>query len=103
MRKIQEKIKKFIATNNLKHKPEMHMLDLVSEVGEISKELLKMTDYGNRSIKFNEEISLELGDALFSLIALANSLNVDLETALDMVLKKYEKRLAKGSASSEND
>ena len=62
-----------------------------------------MTDYGRKPFAYREEIKSEIGDLLFSLIALANSLDVDLEDALEIVLEKYEKRLKKGSAGSEND
>jgi NTP pyrophosphatase (non-canonical NTP hydrolase) len=36
-----------------------------------------------------------MGDLLFSLIVLANSLNIDLNDALNLVLRKYEKRFKK--------
>jgi NTP pyrophosphatase (non-canonical NTP hydrolase) len=46
----------------------------------------------------------ELGDAFYSLIALAESLDVDLEAALERALEKYRTRLAvqghPGSADS---
>ena len=40
-------------------------------------------------------ITEELGDLLFSLLALANTLNVDLEKALEESLEKYRQRIAK--------
>jgi len=98
---MQQKIKEFCKKHDLNHKPEHCALDLASEVGEVCKELLKMSDYGRKTLKFKQEVSEELGDALYSLITLANSLNVDLEEALKKVLKKYEKRLKeKGNAGS---
>ncbi|MBU2036319.1 hypothetical protein KKC36_02635, partial [Patescibacteria group bacterium] len=48
-----------------------------------------------------QEVKSELGDVLYSLITVANSLDIDLEEALDLVLEKYQKRLEKGSAGSE--
>jgi len=53
--------------------------------------------------KYREELKSELGDLLYSIITIANSFNVDLEEALNIVLEKYKKRLNKGSAGSEND
>ena len=47
----------------------------------------------------NEKVKLELGDVLFSLITVVNSLDVNLDTALEAVLKKYEKRIERGSTS----
>lgn len=103
MKEIQEKIKKFCKENSLESPPEHRILDLMSELGEVAKEVLKMTDYGRKPAEFKEEIKSELGDTLYSLITLANYFNVDLEEALDMVLEKYKKRLQKGSTGSEND
>ncbi|MFA5303446.1 MAG: MazG-like family protein [Candidatus Nanoarchaeia archaeon] len=104
MKIVQDKVKNFIKNNNLETNAENHFIDLVSEIGEVGKELLKMSNYGrNKSIEFREEIKGELGDAFYSLISVANKFNVDLELELNKVLKKYEKRLQKGSAGSEND
>jgi NTP pyrophosphatase (non-canonical NTP hydrolase) len=101
MKNLQKKVADFIAENDLDTKAEFRALDLVSEVGEIAKEILKMTDYGKAEAKPRDEVKGELGDALFALMALANRLDVDLEEALEMVLAKYASRLTKGSAGSE--
>lgn len=103
MKHLQERIAQFVADNGMDTAPEFRALDLVSEVGEVSKEILRMTDYGKAGMMPREEIKGELGDVLFALMALADSLDVDLEEALEMVLDKYAKRLEKGSASSESD
>ena len=103
MKQIQEKVKKFCKENDLESSMEHRVLDLTSEIGELAKEVLKMTDYGSKEFQFREEAKAEIGDVLFSLITVANSLDVDLEESLDLVLEKYKKRLKKGSAGSEND
>ncbi|MBD3281378.1 nucleotide pyrophosphohydrolase [Candidatus Uhrbacteria bacterium] len=103
MKDLQKRVAQFVADNGMDTKPEFRALDLVSEVGEVAKEILKMTDYGRAAAKPREEIKSELGDVLFALTALADSLDVDLEEALEMVLGKYTKRLEKGSAGSESD
>ncbi len=103
MKNLQEEIKNFCKNNKLESPVEHRILDLVSEVGEVSKEVLKMSDYGRKPVNFREEIKDELGDVLFSLIAVANSFDVDLEEALKLALQKYEKRLKKGSAGSESE
>jgi NTP pyrophosphatase (non-canonical NTP hydrolase) len=103
MKEIQQKIKEFCKKHNLESPPEHRVLDMMSELGEVAKEVLKMSDYGRKSMEFREEIKSELGDVLYSLITIANSFDVDLEEALEMVLGKYEKRLKKGSAGSEFD
>lgn len=103
MKQTQQRIKEFCEKNNLSNDPQVRMLDIVSEVGEVSKEVLKMSDYGAKKPEFREELRGELGDLLFSLATLANALDIDLEEALEMVLQKYEKRLVKGSAGSESE
>lgn len=103
MDNFQEKVRVFVEKYNLAHSPEISALDLVSELGEVAKEILKSTNYGTKEPKYPEEIKGELGDAFYSLINLANHCNVDLEKALELALQKYEKRLSKGSAGSEND
>ena len=99
--KPQEEVKEFAKKNKLSHKPDIHMLDLVTEIGEVAKEILKATDYGKKEFKSREEMKSELGDAFYSLIMVANECGVDLEDALKLVLEKYKKRLSKGGAGSE--
>lgn len=103
LRYLQDKIKKFVDENKLDSKPEFRFIDLVSEMGEVGKEILKTTNYGKDPLKKSKELELELGDVLYSLIVLSNKLDIDLEEALDMVLIKYQRRLSKGSAGSEVD
>jgi NTP pyrophosphatase (non-canonical NTP hydrolase) len=92
MKKIQEKINTFCKDKNLDSTLEIKVLDLVSEVGEVSKEIIKGTDYGKKDFKITENTESEIGDVLFSLITIANQLDVDLEIALEKVLEKYQKR-----------
>ena len=94
MKELQEKIKKFCKENNMEAPAEHRVLDLASEIGEVAKEILKMTDYGKKPIEKNNKIEEELGDAFYSLITVANYFEVDLEKALDIVLEKYKKRLS---------
>jgi len=103
MKEIQKKIKIFCKENDMESSVEHRTLDLMSELGEVAKEILKMSNYGKKPIEYREELKSEIGDVFYSLITLANILNIDLEDSLNQVLKKYQKRLAKGSAGSEND
>ena len=82
---------------------EHRVLDTVSELGEVAKEILKMSNYGRKPIEYRAELKSELGDVLYSLITIANTFNIDLEDALKQVLEKYKKRLKKGSIGSENE
>ena len=103
MKELQEKIKKFCKEYDLESPAEHRVLDTMSELGEVAKEILKMSNYGRKPIKYREELKYELGDLLYSIITIANYFDVDLEEALNMVLEKYKRRLNKGSAGSEND
>ena len=96
MRDLQNKIRKFVQENKLEMKPEFYALDIVSEMGELAKEILKTYDYGRSDHKFREEVKGELGDLLYSLITLANYYDIDLEKEVVKVIEKYEKRISKG-------
>lgn len=80
---------------------EARLLDLVSEVGELSKEALKGSAYGGKEFRVTDAWRSEMGDVLYSLVCLANATGIDLETALRDAMAKCEARLAKkGDAGS---
>jgi NTP pyrophosphatase (non-canonical NTP hydrolase) len=91
---FQAQCRAFLARHKLSHSPQTHTLDLASEVGEVAKALLEGSRYGEEPLQQTPAIEQELGDAFFSLIALAESLDIDLETALKDTLARYEARLA---------
>lgn len=97
MKQLHEKVRGFVRINNLQTGVVVRTLDLLSELGEVAKEILLSTDYGRKnhvsSLRFEEE----MGDLFFSLLCLASAGNVDLEEALVRVLDKYQKRLSRGS------
>ncbi len=98
---LQKKVADFVRVNNLETNVEMRLLDLVSEIGELSKEVLKGSNYGKEDFHITDEWTNELGDVLFTLICVANKTGVNLEEALKNVLNKYEKRLKeKGTIGS---
>lgn len=66
---------------------------LTEELGELSREV--MHEYGPKKKKASEEdgtIDDELGDVLFVLICMANSLDIDLEKAHERVMAKFNTR-----------
>jgi NTP pyrophosphatase (non-canonical NTP hydrolase) len=98
----QQRVVHFARSHGLLHDPTTHALDLVSEVGEVAKEVLLATDYGRRAPQFRPQLAGELGDALYSLLMLAEVCGVDADGALSATLKRYERRLAeRGEAGSE--
>jgi NTP pyrophosphatase (non-canonical NTP hydrolase) len=97
----QERVGRFVAAHGLDAPVEVRLLDLVSEVGELAKEVLKGSDYGRAPFVPPEGWDGELADTLFALLCLANSTGVDLDTALTAALAKYADRLAtRGAAGS---
>ena len=101
--KEQRRVAAFVASNDLRSPPGFRLLDLVAEVGELAKDANESTGYGDSP----DEIWIapdEIGDALFALLALAESLDVDADDALDAAIEKYEERLAEtGDPSSTGD
>ncbi|AET67483.1 hypothetical protein Desor_1850 [Desulfosporosinus orientis DSM 765] len=59
---IQGLIKKFTKDKNMNSSVSVRIIDLTSEVGELSKEVLKGTNYGNKEFEKTEEWSSEIGD-----------------------------------------
>ncbi len=92
---MQQKVARLVDDFHLEISPELRYIDLTSEMGEFGKELLKGTNYGRSAFVMNDDVVLEFGDALFSLICVANSLNIDIESALDAVINKYRSRFSK--------
>lgn len=91
---FQRAAAEFVIANDLEVPIEARLLDLVSEVGELSKEALKGSLYGSRPFQAAEGWPEELGDVFFALVCVANSTGVDLEAALTVVIEKYARRLA---------
>ncbi len=89
---MQKKVKEFIINHQLDCDLNTRYMDLVSEIGELGKEIIKGSDYGKYPYKNTEHLKMELGDCLFSLLALAIKSDIDAEEALTMALNKYEDR-----------
>lgn len=98
---IQLRVKEFCRKNNMESPPEHRVLDAMSELGEVAKEILIMGDYGKKPLEFRNEMKSEIGDLFYSLVTIANCFGISLEEALESVLKKYDARLKKGSAGQE--
>ncbi|MBU5438352.1 hypothetical protein KQI42_10045 [Tissierella sp. MSJ-40] len=98
---IQKQVGNFIKDKGLNSNVNIRIIDLVSEVGELSKEILKGTNYGSKPFEKTEEWENEIGDVLFSLVCIANETNTNLKDCLNYVLDKYEKRfINKGNLDS---
>ena len=94
MNDVQEKVNELIKKYDLESSTEIRFIDLISELGELGKEVLKGNNYGKEQFCATENLESEIGDVFFSLICVANGLNINLKKALDNVLNKYENRFS---------
>jgi NTP pyrophosphatase (non-canonical NTP hydrolase) len=90
---FQHQVAEFVFRYKLEIPANNRLLDLTSEVGELAKELLKNTDYGNQDFCPTPAWMDELGDVFFALICLANSTDVNMLDALTSTLAKYQARI----------
>ena len=98
---MQASVRAFVEAHGLRRDAPTLVLDLTSEVGELAKEVLKGSEYGTRPFAPRPEMAGEVGDALYSLLALADTLGYDADQLLRDTLAKYRRRLgATGSAGS---
>jgi NTP pyrophosphatase (non-canonical NTP hydrolase) len=66
---------------------------MTEELGELAREVNH--HYGEKPKKNSEEersMEQELGDLFFVLVCFANSLNINLEEAFDLVMEKFKTR-----------
>lgn len=78
---------------DLELEPELRVLDLVSEAGELSKEVVTAQDYGDSEFEVTDELVDEFGDVYYCLLSLADELDIDPDAALEDTLDKYRTRL----------
>lgn len=98
---MQNKVNDLIKKYNLNTDVSTRYIDLVSEIGELGKEIIKGSDYNTKDFEVTKDTKEEIGDCLFSLLALCSNLNLDYKQCLDIALNKYQKRfLEKQNISS---
>jgi NTP pyrophosphatase (non-canonical NTP hydrolase) len=97
----QDRVRAFQSEHDVDGEPEYQLLDLAAEVGELAADACTATDYGTGDDAVDVKRD-EIGDALFSLLVFANSLDVDADRALDDALTKYERRIETTGDPSSN-
>ncbi len=60
----QQRTTQFAQKHNLSHPLSVYALDLMSELGEVTKEILLATDYGERPFHPSSNLQSELRDTL---------------------------------------
>jgi NTP pyrophosphatase (non-canonical NTP hydrolase) len=94
---VQQEVERLIKDEWHSHywSPLSSLARLTEEVGELAREINHR--YGEKPKKADEQqeqgaIASEMGDILFILASLANSIDVDLDTAFSEVMAKYQQR-----------
>jgi len=94
MKQMQTEVHEYISQFKEGYFSPLAMLArMTEELGELAREINH--HYGEKPKKESEKpktIEEELGDVLFVLICFANSLNIDLTKAFDLVMNKFNKR-----------
>jgi NTP pyrophosphatase (non-canonical NTP hydrolase) len=94
MEEMQQEVDKYISQFKEGYfGPLSMMARLTEEMGELAREVNHY--YGEKPKKSSEEIKTmeqEIGDVLFVMICLANSLNIDLQESFDLVMEKFNTR-----------
>lgn len=94
MQDMQEEVDDFISQFKVGYfSPLALMARMTEETGELAREINHY--YGEKQKKETEDeksLTEEMGDVLYVLITMANSLDIDLEEAFDRVMKKFNSR-----------
>lgn len=94
LKEEQERVEEFMEEHDMQGTTPFRLIDLVSEIGEIAQDAAKSSSYGAEKEQMHIKED-EFGDVLFSLFALANDLDVDLDEAFESALAKYAERIDK--------
>ncbi len=85
LKEIQDQAKEIKDEQGWKQtSPEQRVLYLVSEVGELSREVLKLTNPNERGVNIEESrvnLGSEIYDCVWNLCDLANIFDIDLDAA----------------------
>lgn len=94
MNDMQKRVDNYIGQFEVGYfSPLAMMARLTEETGELAREINHF--HGEKQKKASEDpktIQEELGDVLFVIISMANSLDIDLSEAFDLVMNKFETR-----------
>lgn len=94
MKEMQKQVDEYISQFKAGYfSPLGQLARLTEEVGELAREVNH--HYGEKQKKESEAdkaLEEEIGDVLFVLISLSNSLDIDLSESFDQVMNKFNKR-----------
>jgi NTP pyrophosphatase (non-canonical NTP hydrolase) len=94
LKKSQERVDEYVSQYKIGYfKPLEILARLTEENGELARELNHR--FGPKKKKATEdakEVGDEIADIVFTVICLANSLNIDLDKAFGKMMEKYRER-----------
>ncbi|HSI68147.1 MAG TPA: nucleotide pyrophosphohydrolase [Planococcus sp. (in: firmicutes)] len=94
MKDLQQEVDQYIGQFKEGYfEPMAMMARMTEELGELAREVTHV--YGPKKKKATEEVKSieeEMGDVLFVLICMANSMDISLEKAHDRVMEKFNTR-----------
>ena len=97
IREIQVNAKRLCERQGWKDRsPDQRFRYLISEVGELSRELLRLEWDSDNHNEAKQNISHEMYDIVWNICDLANQLDIDLETAFAEKAKVSETRVWRG-------
>jgi NTP pyrophosphatase (non-canonical NTP hydrolase) len=94
MRQLQHDVDEYIGQFKEGYFTPMEMLArMTEELGELAREVNHVSGpKKKKSTEAEKNIEEEMGDVLFVLISMANSLDIDLQDAHDRVMEKFQTR-----------
>ncbi len=93
IKEAQDAVKKFVEERNWDTPAQEILIHLYEELGEVSRNVLKKSNYGGQHVKESEiNMDEELADVFYLLLKLSNKYNVDLSTAFEDKMAKNTKR-----------
>ena len=92
MKDILNTLNELLIKADAKMDPQSRMMDISSEVGELNKEVLKSTKYGEKEFIMTNEFQEEYGDVLYSVLSMGIENGIDIEANIKKMIKKMNSR-----------
>ena len=90
----QKRIINYMYKHDLSCDATNRVLDLSSEVGKLSKMILKNTNYGKEEFKINPEMQDQVGEIYLVLLELANDMGLDLQDSFKRAVERNDIKLS---------
>lgn len=95
MQEYQEHVKRTCATTEHEETIKLALIGLQGELGEIAEPLKKYL-WGGHALPARSSLKDEIGDLLWYLATLCNTLNIDLEQVMQRNIEKLRQRYPDG-------